>query len=358
MINWKHAGMVSIATALIATGLAGCSSNNSSSSTGSGGNSAPANAPTYELITNGQSPFWEAARLGMVAAGKALHVNTDMDEPAPSTNDVQVTMFKDAVAKQVAGIGMSSVNPAAITGTINSAVAQKIPVISFDSDATQSNRLAYIGTNNFKAGEILGNYVKTLFPNGGKLVGFVGTMSQQNAIDRYNGLLSALKGTNITFLAQPYLDQQDKNVAQTNVQNAITRYQSQGLNGLVGLYSYDGPAIIDALHQLNLRSKFKVICFDGDPQTLKGLADGDVDCTVVQKPYYFGYLSVMLLNYLHQDGNNIDAAFKSIAPEVAKHKSMKMFPSKHIIDTGVTLVTPANAAAFLAALKAKNITST
>lgn len=345
--------------------LSGCGHSGNSGTTAStnNGNSPAhtgiaANAPTYVLISNAVAPFWETARLGMEAAGAKLKVNVTMSEPTPDTNDAQVTLLNDAVSKNAAGVGMSSINPMAITPTINKLMADKIPFISFDSDAPQSHRLAYLGTNNIEAGEIIGNYVKTLYPKGGKLLAFVANMSSQGAIDRYQGMLNAFKGTNITFIAPPMLDNGDKSEAQANVQSAITRYRSQGLDGLVGLYSYDGPAIIDAVHQMNVRSKFKIICFDGDPQTLHGLTTGDVDCAVVQKPYYFGYLTVMLLNYLHEDNGNIDEAFKQIAPEIAKHKSMKMFPSKHIIDTGVTLVTPANAIPFLKGLKNAGITST
>ncbi len=348
--------------------LAGCS--NSNSSNGAGPNqvssgtptngapaAAPAGAPSYMLITNGLSPFWDAMTKGMNDEGAKLKVNVSWQGPNPSDSAHQISIFHDAMAKGVDGIGMSSVDPSAITPLINQAVGQGVPVISFDSDAANSKRLAYVGTNNYEAGFKIGQYVKTLFPNGGKLVAFVGTMSQENAIDRYRGLQDALKGTNITFLAPPLLDNQDKTKAQTNVQDAVQRYQGQGLNGLVGLYSYDGPAILNVVKQENLLGKIKVICFDGDPETLAGLKDGTVDVTVVQKPYMFGKISILLLNYLHQDHNNIDQAFQQIAPEIKK-LGMTMDMAKHIIDTGVTVVTPKNAGPFLQDLKEKGIAST
>ncbi len=348
-----------VAAALLAA-MAGCSNSNSTGGNGqsaSTGSSSSASQPTFMLITNGTSPFWVSLDKGSTEVGQTLGVNALRQSPNPSNNVQQIRIFKDALAKGVKGIGISVIDPVAMTSTINQAVASHVPVICFDSDAPTSNRLAYLGTNNFNAGFLAGQAARKLFPNGGKLMAFVGTMSQQNAIDRYNGFLKALQGSNITFLAPPMIDQQDKNAAQANIQNAITKYANKGLNGLVGLYSYDGPAIINVVTQENLRSKMKIICFDGDPETLKGLADGMVDLTVVQTPYEEGRLSIMLLNYLNKDGGNIDQALKQLKPELDK-LNMPLNMKNHTIDTGVTVVTPANAPAFLQKLKEKGIAST
>ncbi|CEK13133.1 sugar-binding protein [Chthonomonas calidirosea] len=315
------------------------------------------NGPKYMLITNGVSPFWDAMVKGMQEEAKQLHVNADWRGPNPSENTVQIQMFNDALAAHVDGIGLSAIDPNGITPTINKAVDSGLPVICFDSDAPNSKRLAYLGTNNYEAGYIAGKAALKLFPHGGKLVAFVGTMSQDNARQRYNGFLDAIKGSNVQFIAPPYQDNQDKGMARSNVQDAITRYMSKGLNGLVGLYSYNGPAIIAALQAQNLRSKFKVICFDGDPATLKGLQQGMVDLTVVQKPFQFGRLSIELLNLLHQNHNNVDSALHQMMPEL-ESLGMKVDMQKHTIDTGVTVVTPENAESFINDLHAHGLSST
>ncbi len=345
----------------------GCKPGSSTSGSGGGvsvsgsgsGISAPAppGAPTYRLITNGISPFWDSMVKGMTEEASALKVNAGWSGPNPSNNTEQIKIFNDDMAAHADGIGLSAVDPNGITPTINQAIAQGIPVISFDSDAPGSNRLAYLGTNNYQAGLLAGKAALKLFPNGGKLIAFVGTMSQDNARQRYQGFEDAIKGSSVQFIAQPMQDNQDKGAAISNVTNAITRYMSQGLNGLVGLYSYNGPAIIAAVQRLNLRSKYKIICFDGDPATLKGLTTGMVDLTVVQKPFEFGKLSIELLNELHNNHNNVDKAFQDMKPELDK-LGMKVDMKKHTIDTGVTVITPANAAPFLQYLKEKGIEST
>jgi ribose transport system substrate-binding protein len=358
-----------LAALVFALALAGCKSDSGQTSAASGGaatpggnaSTAPSNPPaggggTYKLITNGVSPFWDSLAKGREVADQQLGTHSDWSGPTPAQNAEQVKLFNDAIAAKVDGIGVSVIQPDALQPTIDKAVDGGIPVITFDSDAPKSKRLAYIGTNNYQAGVEAGKATLKQFPNGGKLIAFVGNMSQDNSIERYNGFKDAIKGSNITFIADPLLDGADKNKARQNVEDAITRYGTQGLNGLVGLYSYDGPAILNAVEAHHLRDKMKVICFDGDPQTLAGLAAGNVDVTVVQKPFEFGRLSVMLLNLIKKD-KTIDAALTELQPELDK-LGMKVDSAKHIIDTGVTVVTKENAAEFLKGLKEKGIEST
>jgi len=357
-----------LAVLSIGVALAGCDPNKDKPA--EGGTSAPssavapgvgaapaAGAGNYKVITNGISPFWDSMGKGLEAAKADLKCSADWQGPSPAENNAQVNLFKTAVASKVDGIGVSVIEAKAMVPVIDDAIKQGIPVITFDSDSPESKRLAYIGTNNFEAGRTAGMEAVKLFPNGGKLVAFVGNMGAQNARDRYNGMVEAVKGHNIVFLQAPFEDNKDKGKARKNVEDAITRYQAQGLNGLVGLYSYNGPAIVSAVEAQGLRAKMKIVCFDGEPETLNNLGKGLVDVTVVQKPYEFGRLSVKLLDLLKKDKNDIDKALGEMKPELDK-MNMKIDTKQHVIDTGVDVITPANAAPFLKSLKDRGLSST
>ena len=59
----------------------------------------------------------------------------------------------------------------------------------------------------------------------------------------------------------------------------------------------------------------KVIGFDEDPVTLRGIADGVVDATVVQQPYEFGYQSMInMAKVLDGDKSFIPADELMIVP--------------------------------------------
>lgn len=308
---------------------------------------------TFKVITNGISPFWNSMGKGLDAAKAELKCGGDWVGPQNAEHNAQVKLMKEAVAAKIDGIAVSAIEADALTGTINEAIDAGVPVITFDSDAPKSKRLVYIGTNNFEAGRMAGEEAARLFPNGAKLVAFVGNMSAANARERYEGFKAAVKGKNIEFVQEPYEDNKDKGRARRNAEDALTRYKDK-ISGLVGLYSYNGPAIVAAVQAANLRSKMKIVCFDGEPDTLRNLGQGLVDVTVVQKPYEFGRLSIKLL-YLYKQEKDIDKALEKLKPEL---DTLNMKLNGHILDTGVEVITPANAQPFLQKLKEKGLEST
>jgi ribose transport system substrate-binding protein len=81
--------------------------------------------------------------------------------------------------------------------------------------------------------------------------------------------------------------------AVANVQDALTSYPD--LKGLVGLWSYNGPAILSGVRDSGKLGQVKIICFDEEPATLAGVKAGEIVGTIVQQPFQFGYESVKLL---------------------------------------------------------------
>lgn len=324
--------------------------------------SSPFNKPikatgalTIKVITNGNSPFWDSMGKGLEVGLKETGSTGNWSAPAQADNNSQKDTFDQDVAANADGIGVSVIDAKAFVPVIDSAISKGIPVITFDSDAPDSKRLAYIGTDNYDAGKKAGEAAVKLFPNGGNIIAFVGNMSADNAKARYNGFVDATKDHKIVALQDPYEDNKDATgAAHRNVADAITKYGAK-INGLVGLYSYNGPAIVDEVKKANLLGKIKIICFDGEPKTLENLQKNLVDITVVQKPYEFGRLTAKLLTGINRKG--LDAALDEMKPELEK-AGMKIDMTKHIIDTGVEVVTPANAQEFLKELNAKGLKST
>jgi ribose transport system substrate-binding protein len=351
-----------LAALALAALLAGCNSKPSGNGNAPGGNGGPtpsqsgptiAGAPTFRIIVNNISPFWTGMSKGLDDAKASAHVNADWRAPSPAEHAQQVTLLGDAVAQKLNGVAISPIQADALAPTIDQTIQQGVPVITMDSDSPKSKRLVYLGTNNYMAGKTAGEETIKLFPNGAKLIAFVGTLGAQNARDRYQGFQDAVKGHNIEFVQEPFEDNGDKGRARSNVDDAITRY-GEKVNGFVGLYSYNGPAIVSAVKAQNLRSKYKIICFDGEPETLDNLQHNLVDVTIVQKPYEFGRLSILFLNAYYKD-KDVDKAIQEIRPELDR---LHMRAQGHIIDTGVDVITPANAAPFIEDLHKKGLSST
>src|SRR5438034_2361879 len=219
------------------------------------GATASGSGVTIQIVTNGISPFWDPMAVGMDRAAKKYGCRASWSGPQTAAIPDQKRMIEDAVSRKVNGLAVSAIDAAALTPTINQAADSGILTITFDSDAPKSKRLIYIGTNNYKAGQAAGEEAKKLFPNGGKIIAFVGNRSAENARDRENGFKDAIKGTNIEVV-DVLEDNKDPIRARKNAEDVIQARKD--VNGLLGLYSYNGPAIVDAVKAANAADRFKV----------------------------------------------------------------------------------------------------
>ena len=147
---------------------------------------------------------------------------------------------------------------------------------------------------------------------------FVGVLDAQNAKERYSGLQKALEGSNVKIL-EVRTDNTDRVRAKANAADAMVKYPD--LAGMVGLWSYNGPAILNAVKEANKVGKIKIVAFDEEDPTLAGVKAGEIYATVVQQPYEFGYQSMKLMaKVLGGDKGAIPAEKKIIVPTRAIKK--------------------------------------
>ncbi|MEX0710713.1 MAG: substrate-binding domain-containing protein [Pirellulales bacterium] len=314
--------------ALALTG--GCSSQRTETS------SLPA-AKRIILLTNGNSPFWDTARAGLDAADDDLQLERDGFEAVLEVNDGtpqgQIDKLKQfASQRDIVAVGVSVIDAAnvAVADEMKKLQDKGVHVVTIDSDVDRDKlrdaRFAFIGTDNLAGGIELGTAARHLRPEGGQYVTFVGRTGAQNAIERVSGFK---QGAGDKFEALDNMaDDLDRTRARDNVRNAISNHR--GLNVLVGIWSYNAPAIVDVVRQLNRRSDFTIVAFDAEPVAIKDMEAGFIDAMVVQNPFEMGYQGVRLMKALAQDD---------------KATIAEMLPNSEgdggdIYDTGLKVVVP------------------
>jgi ribose transport system substrate-binding protein len=223
-------------------------------------------------------------------------------------------LVDDLLAKGIDGMAISPVDPANQTDILNKAAGQVL-VFTQDSDAPASKRTCYIGTDNVAAGRQAGELIKKALPQGGKIMVFVGKIDAQNAKERYQGIQEALKGSKVQII-DVRTDDTDRAKAKSNVSDTLVKYPD--IAGMVGLWSYNGPAILSAVKDAKKLGQVKIICFDEEDDTLAGVKSGAIDATVVQQPYRFGYDSIRnMARYLDGDQAVVPAKKQIFVPTVA-----------------------------------------
>jgi len=342
------------------------------------GGAVPAGEPVkIGILTNAIAPFWDPMVVGMERAAQDPTVMPELGGGVKLPADVEAAIEKvtdmlvEAKAEgglppceaswkgpqhgtlqeqnrlleefQAAGVDAISISPREskpLSPVIDELIDGGTLVICMDSDAPDSKRLAYIGTNNYEAGKVAGEAAGKVFGSkGAKLIGFVGDRGAENAKERLRGFEEAAKAYKIELL-DVREDDADPNKARRNAEDAIQAFPD--INGFLGIWSYDAPAITQAVIADDKQDQIKVVSFDAEPQTLDHLEKGEIEATVVQKPYLFGYLSVQLLY-----------AMKVLGVEEVQ----AVLPEKGIIDTGVTVVSPDNVGEFMEYLKGLGVKS-
>jgi ribose transport system substrate-binding protein len=274
---------------------------------------------TLAFVVNVPADFWTIARRGTEKAQAELpNYNIEFYVPGEMSAAAQKRILEDLLAKGVAGVAISPVNPDNSTDILNQ-VASKAALITQDADAPNSNRLMYLGTDNVAAGRQAGELMKKSLPDGGKAMLFVGTMDAANARERTQGIKEAIAGTKIEII-DIRTDGGDQAKAKANVEDTLTKYPD--INLLVGLWAYNTPQIYNAVKAAGVEGKVKIVGFDEDQQTLKGISEGAIDGTVVQQPFEFGYQSMITLaKIIEGDTSVIPANKQNIVPTQIIDKS-------------------------------------
>lgn len=324
--------------ALLAALAAGCSgggggTGKSDAGTRSGGSASTSMAgQRYVIITNGNSPFWDAVRVGAENAAKDLGVTVDLQVNDGTPQGQQDKLRQIANQGDVVGVGISVTQARAVgvADEMKALMKKGIQCITIDSDFDREllsdARFSFVGTDNLIGGRELGACARGLRPDGGKFVTFVGIKSAQNAMERIGGFRDGAgdKFEDLDSMG----DDLDRSRAKENVRNAIKNHP--GLNTLVGIWSYNAPAIVGVVTEQKRRKDFTVVTFDAEPEAIAEMGQGNIDAMVVQNPYEMGYQGMRTLKALVDKD---DATLKTMYPDLGQ-------PGGNVYDTGLKVVVP------------------
>lgn len=307
------------------------------------------------FMTNMVHNFWLTAQAGVRDAEKAFNVECDVMMPAgPDFTGDQKQKIETVLAKDYQGLAISPSDAANQVDLINQ-VCERMPVVTHDTDAPQTDRLCFIGMHNYKAGREAGKLVRQALPDGGKVMIFVGRLEQLNAQQRRQGVIDELLNRpvqsmdNIRYdpadarnlyadgsdfvILDTRTDGGDTSKAKQNAEDALATHAD--LDCMVGLFAYNAPQCLLAVKAADKTGDVKIVSFDEEDDTLQGIVDGHVVGTISQQPYYYGYESVRILAELIRGEKPRD----------------EILPENGYLDVPVKIVTKDNVVEFSRELK-------
>ena len=313
--------MTMLAVALALGGAsAGCKKSEPSGAAAPAAAEPGAAAKTYKFafVTNNSSDFWNIAEKGVRKAEKELGIKADVFRPLKTEVSEQQRFIEDILVQNFDGMAICAINPDAMTPILDR-VAAKMPVVVHDSDAPKSQRKSFVGTDNVAAGKLAGqaaiDALKAANISKGKVAMFVGRIDMQNSIDRKRGIDETLGKQPGIEILPVFLDGADRNKAKKNVEDALARYPDLVMT--IGLWSYNGPCMVDAVKASTRAKKPVIVAFDEEEETLKGVQDGLISATIVQRPFQFGYQSMKALKDV-RDGKTIPTFIDTTIQKIDK----------------------------------------
>lgn len=278
--------------------------------------------------------YFHDHKLGMRMAGEVLGVRTQYVGPAEYDMPAMITAFELTLAKEnLMGIVVVGFEPALVP-SINKAMAAGIPVVTVDADLPQSDRLAFVGTGNVKAGYTGGMKLADLIARKGK-VALMTKPGQSNLEQRIRGYKAALSLYKDIRLVQ-IVDTQSNTVVAAQAAAAVLQ-RHPDLAGLGCVEAAGGTGAATAVREAGLVGKVKIVSMDRGNEVLQLIKDDAISATVAQQTALMPFYAVRMLHDLVN--LNIPISSDNAAARVDGVPSY--------VDTGVILIDKSNCEYFI-----------
>lgn len=288
------------------------------------------------MITNGNASYWNEAKAGWNDAMKWLGgkgATGQFEEPTSSTASVQVSLLETLTSQGYTGWGVSAVTADSLTTPISQAVAKGVSVVAYDSPLPGTKAQLYIGTPNTTAGCDAGKAM-TQAIGSGDVVAISGSLTAANTQQRVSGF-EQCAGSGVKVV-QTLNDNQDVNTAVSDLQAAIQA--NPNIKGIYAVYSYDGGAAGQAVQASGSSGKITIVSDDGEANTVSDVKSGLIAASILQRPYYQGYMLAYVLAADKVLGDSATMAL--VKPYFAAGQG-------ETLSTGVGIMTKANISDFL-----------
>jgi len=247
------------------------------------------------MVVNVAADYWKAGEVGFkkgcsdlgLSSGKCTYFAPPNGKLTEQTSELETLR-----SQGITGYSISAIDPTSAAGTIATDVSKGVFVLAIDSPLPGTKATLYLGTPNYQAGFAAGTAMKQALGGNGKVAVLVGSLTAANATQRIQGFEDAIKGSGISVV-QKVNDNLSASTATSDAETILAN--NPDVNGLYGVYSYDGPALAQAVVSAKKTASVKVICDDSDAQTLSFIQSGVIAATVVQMPYQQGYTGAYIL---------------------------------------------------------------
>ena len=246
------------------------------------------------------NPYFDLSRDGCMKEAAKIGVTCVYTGPVQQDAAAQVQTIQDLISQHIDGIAISVADAASVKRVIHQARAAGIDVITFDADSPDSERQAYVGTDNAALGKALGQMLVKQHPKPGSFAMVSGGPAAENLAQRVNGVRSVLKAAGWTEVSgSPTFCNDDSALAVRQMTDLMTANPKLAAIVPVGgwpLFAEGAfSGFINARKQAVDSGAFSVVSADTLPAELTEVQAGQVAGLVGQRPFEMGEKAMDIL---------------------------------------------------------------
>jgi ribose transport system substrate-binding protein len=269
--------------------------------------------------------FWKSIHAGAVKASRDLSgagTSVEVIWKGPLREDdreQQIQVVEGFITQRVDGIVLAPFDRNALARPVDEAEAAGVPVVIIDTGVESHAPISLVASDNHKGGELAADELARLLHDKGTVIllrfqqGVASTEAREQGFEER--LRAAHPGVEIVSSNQHAGATRD--TAKTAAENLLNRYAD--VDGIFTPNESSTVGTLLALEDAGRAGKIRFIGFDTSPDFVPAMRAGKMDGIIVQNPFAMGELGVKTM-VRHLKGERVEKR----------------------IDTGVTLITPAN----------------
>ncbi|MBL8165679.1 MAG: substrate-binding domain-containing protein [Anaerolineae bacterium] len=287
---------------------------------------------TYYMVTflSGIS-YWKDAYRGMQDAGEFLGVQTVYQGAEQFDLTQQTAVLEQTLGAEPDGVVLTVINADGLKPTIDTAIGNGVPLVTFDADSPLSKRYSFLGTGNYYAGVVAARYIGSRISSGKAAV--VTVPSQNNLAQRTQGFIDTLAAEFPAIVSGSEFIVDNQNTSEQAAAGLAALLQADP--EITAVFSSNAQAAIgaaQALREAGMTESVAHIGFDFDAGTLDLIDNGQLGATLAQGTWQMGFWGTLFAYMVR------NSKIESISDWMGAGIS----PLPPNVDTGVTVINREN----------------
>jgi ribose transport system substrate-binding protein len=270
--------------------------------------------------------FWRTIHAGAIRAqrdlaAKGVHVELVWKGPLREDDREQQVQVVESFASQgIDGIVLAPLDDKALVRPVEEAARLGVPTVIMDSALASDKIVSFVATDNYKGGEMGADALGKAMNGKGRILLLRYAEGSASTTDREAGFLARREEAwpGLELISSDQYAGATRDTAKRAAENLLNRF-GRDLDGLFVVNESATSGMLLALQDAGLAGKVKFVGFDSNQAFVDAMRKGELDGFVLQNPFRMARLAVEAL---------------------VDHLQGK--PVAKLVDTGVSVVTPAN----------------